>query len=313
MPFHIFVKSKPKIAQPASNQLAPYREADWLVRTYAISILPSVSSLATLQYHKGDDRHRKPMIGFGNPVFQSPPVEVVSAEAESRGLSKRRRGARQHRSFSSFWSPAGVKRDVLGELAALPESEKELKTVLASLSGDSADLKLGLDASETNVKQSNLSDYRVVYFATHALVSGQVGLGEPAIALTLPATPTEQDDGLLTSSEIAMLHLDADWVVLSACDTASAEKPGAEGLSGLARSFFHAGARSLLVSSWDVDSNAAATLAAATFGTLKSDPTLTKAEALQRAMLAVLRDTTDPSHAYPDYWAPFVVVGSGTF
>ena len=82
----------------------------------------------------------------------------------------------------------------------------------------------------------HLSDYRIVYFATHGLVAGDVkGLAEPSLALTIPRNPSSHDDGLLTASEIAQLKLNADFVVLSACNTIAGEKPGAEALSGLAR------------------------------------------------------------------------------
>ena len=91
----------------------------------------------------------------------------------------------------------------------------------------------------------DLSDYRVLAFATHGLVSGELsGLGEPALVFTPPETGTEADDGLLTASEIATLKLDADWVILSACNTAAADgTPGAEGLSGMAKAFFYAAGR----------------------------------------------------------------------
>ena len=109
-----------------------------------------------------------------------------------------------------------------------------------------SDIHLQKDASETTVKHVALANYRVVYFATHGLVAGDVkGLGEPALALAIPRKPSEFDDGLLTASEVAQLKLDADWVVLSACNTAAGDKPGAEALSGLARAFFYAGARAL--------------------------------------------------------------------
>ncbi len=104
------------------------------------------------------------------------------------------------------------------------------------------------------MKRVPLADYRVVYFATHGLVAGDVkDLAEPSLALTLAREPSELDDGLLTASEVAQLKLNADWVVLSACNTAAGDKPGAEALSGLARAFFYAGARALLVSHWAVD------------------------------------------------------------
>src|SRR5205085_10633224 len=138
------------------------------------------------------------------------------------------------------------------------------------------------------------------YFATHGLVAGDVkGLGEPSLALTLPQKPTEKDDGLLTASEIAALRLNADWVVLSACNTMAGDKPGAEALSGLARAFFYAGARAVLVSHWAVDSRAAARLTISTFEILKAEPSIGRAEALRRAMLAYMDDSSDPHNAYP--------------
>ena len=123
--------------------------------------------------------------------------------------------------------------------------------------------------------------------------------------------PTAVEDGLLTASEIAQLKMNADWVVLSACNTIAGDKPGAEALSGLARAFFYAGARALMVSHWAVNSNAATLLTTATFDIIKSDPKLGRAEALRRAMLAFMNDAANPRNAYPAYWAPFVVVGEG--
>ena len=160
------------------------------------------------------------------------------------------------RSYTEFLQGAGVDRTKLAQaLPPLPDTADELKAVAKDLGAPASDIHLGRDASETTVKRLRLADYRVVYFATHGLVAGDIkGLAEPSLALSIPAQPSDLDDGLLTASEVAQLKLNADWVVLSACNTIAGDKPGAEALSGLARAFFYAGARALLVSHWAVES-----------------------------------------------------------
>jgi CHAT domain-containing protein len=132
-------------------------------------------------------------------------------------------------------------------------------------------------------------------------------LAEPALLITPPTSATEEDDGLLTASEVAQLQLDADWVVLSACNTAAASESGQEDLSGLARAFFYAGARALLVSHWYVDSIATVSLITRTFDALKVEPAAGRAEALRRAMAGLIAEGRGMEH--PARWAPFVVVG----
>jgi len=162
------------------------------------------------------------------------------------------------------------------------------------------------------VKAMSLKDYRILAFATHALVAGELaGLSEPALVLTPPSRGTKLDDGLLTASEVAQLKLDADWVILSACNTASSDgTPGAEGLSGLAKAFFYAGSRALLVSHWPVASDAAVAITTRMLVEARK-PGIGRAEALRRAMLALIQDEKNPQYAHPYYWAPFVVVGEG--
>src|SRR2546430_213041 len=110
-------------------------------------------------------------------------------------------------------------------------------------------------------------------------------MAEPALVFTPPQVPSDIDDGLLTSSEIASLSLNADWVILSACNTADGDKPAAEALSGLARAFFYAGAKTLLVSNWYLDSKAAVQLTTRTVQAMEQEKTMLPAEALRRAML----------------------------
>ncbi len=155
---------------------------------------------------------------------------------------------------------------------------------------------------------------RVVHFATHGLLAGQTALfaknkAEPALLLTPPATASEEDSGLLTASEVAQLNLNADWVVMSACNTAAGSNEGAEALSGLARAFFYAGARSLLVSHWEVNSDAAVAITTGAVNAMKAEPKIGRAEALRRAEAALIAKGGD--YAHPSVWAPFVLVGNG--
>jgi CHAT domain-containing protein len=201
--------------------------------------------------------------------------------------------------YTDFWQDAGVDRARLSDaLAQLPDTADELNAIGKNLGVAVSDIHLGEDASETTLKLTPLADYGIVYFTTHGLVAGDAeGLAEPSLVLSIPKQPSEFDDGLLTASEVAQLKLNADWVVLSACNTIAGDKPGAEALPGLARSFFYAGARALLLSHWAVSSEAATRLAISTFDRLKTGPKLGRAEALRQAMLAYLNDTSSPRHA----------------
>jgi CHAT domain-containing protein len=151
----------------------------------------------------------------------------------------------------------------------------------------------------------------MMHFATHGVLAGELnGTHEPGLILTPSAIATEEDDGYLSASEIAALKLDADLVILSACNTAAGGATSAEALSGLARAFIYAQARALLVSHWAVDSGATVKLITAAVGELARDPKVGRAEALRRSMLALINNGA-PHEAHPAYWAPFVVVGEG--
>ena len=119
------------------------------------------------------------------------------------------------------------------------------------------------------------------------------------------------DDGLLTASEVAQLKLNADLIILSACNTASADGAGGEALSGLAKAFFYAGGRSLLASHWYVASQAAVKLTTTMLKEIAKDAKIGRAEALKRSMEALMNDKENPYFAHPMFWAPFVVVGEG--
>ncbi|UFZ01974.1 CHAT domain-containing protein [Bradyrhizobium ontarionense] len=308
LPLHLLVSAPPPIATPELKDVTTYRDAHWLVKDYAVTVLPSVRSLEILGGAPPSSAQRKPLIGFADPVFD--PAERARAIADQQAAAKL---AKVSRAYSEFWQGAGIDRDRLAQsLPTLLDTAAEVRAVARSVGARDSDIMTGAEATETNVKQKPLADYRIIYFATHGLVAGDIkGIGEPALALSLPAKPSETDDGLLTASEVAQLKLDADWVVLSACNTVAGGKPGAEALSGLARAFFYAGARALLVSHWSVESAAATRLSTSTFKTLQADGRIGRSEALRRAMLDYMADTSDPLNAYPGMWGPFAIIGDG--
>ena len=179
---------------------------------------------------------------------------------------------------------------------------------------------LGERATVAEVKalsrRGELARARVVHFATHGLLAGETAFfaeakAEPALLLTPPSADkaSEEDNGLLTASEVAQLSLNADWVVMSACNTAAGSNEGAEALSGLARAFFYAGARSLLVSHWEVNSMAAIAITTDAMNAMKAEPRIGRAEALRRSISALI--ARGGRYAHPSVWAPFVLVGNG--
>lgn len=293
LPFGVLVTEEPKAA---ITDFTRYREVPWLIKKYALSTLPSINSLRALRRFAQASVSTQPFVGFGDPLLQA-------GAGRSRGINIAALFAR------------GAIADVneVRRLPSLPETAEELLAMAKALRADPHHVHLKQAATETNVKRLNLMDFQILAFATHGLMAGEFsGLAEPALVLTPPATGTELDDGLLTASEVAQLKLNADWVLLSACNTAAADgSPGADGLSGLARAFFYAGGRALLVSHWAVTSEATVELTTTMFSEVAANSELSKAEALRRSMFALMNDENQTYYAHPMFWAPFVVVGEG--
>ena len=204
---------------------------------------------------------------------------------------------------------------VLSAQLPLPETADELCAVARAVGAAPDHIFLGTRATETEVKslseRGTLAQYRIVHFATHGVLPGQLAnAAEPGLILTPPDKPSELDDGYLTASEIAELKLDADWVILSACNTAAGTAGDTEALSGLARAFFYAQARALLVSHWEVDSLASEKLITTAVRELAANREIGRSEALRHAMSALI-ESASPHDAHPATWGPFVVVGEG--
>lgn len=284
LPFNVLVT-----APPAAD--STYATAPWLIRKYALTLLPSVSSLRALRAVARATTQREPFIGFGDP--------------DLAGTGAGKRAAPPPRVEHGIADVAAVRA-----MEPLPEAAAELRDMAKGFRAAPAAVHLRRAATETAIKSADLSRYRVIAFATHGLMAGEFGENsEPALVLTPPARGTTADDGLLMASEVAQLKLDADWVILSACNTAAPDgTPGAEGLSGLAKAFIYAGARSLLVSHWAVASDAAVKLTTGTVQAMDREPGIGRAEALRRSMLALIDDR---AMAHPMFWAPFVLVGEG--
>ncbi|MBZ6378009.1 MULTISPECIES: CHAT domain-containing tetratricopeptide repeat protein [Pacificimonas] len=261
-------------AAPTTQRL---EEADWLVRRHALATLPSLSLL--LEGAPPGSRQARRVIAIGAPELGQNSALLRSAFEAGDGLSG---------------------------LPALPEAQAELDAIAQAIDAKDRVLLVGQDAREEDVAAALAVPADIVAFATHGLLDGELaGLTEPALALT----PGEQSDGLLLASEIAGMRLDADWVILSACNTAGPEYAGASGLSGLASAFLYAGARNLLVSHWEVADDVAARLTVPAVRARYergADP----ASGLREAQLSLM-DGDDARYRHPAFWAPFVYVGAG--
>ncbi|MCB1510729.1 MAG: CHAT domain-containing protein [Hyphomicrobiaceae bacterium] len=315
LPFQVLLTKKPSGKSGAGLKGAP-----WLIRRQAVSVLPSVAGLEALRRAARPSAARQSYLAVANPLLvgrDGKDRRAFSREACPRIPLKQRMLLAIGRLIGSDRIVVrGGKTDVasLRLLEPLPDTADEVCAVGRSLGAPSGAIMLGPNATERSLKQKDgageLADYKILHFATHGLVSGELkGLGEPALVLSPPTNWSAEDDGLLTASEVASLKLDANWVILSACNTAAGRSLEDEALSGLARSFFYAGARSLLVSHWPVQSQAAVRLTTFALASLKRQPGLARAEALRRAMLDILDHPKWQTDLHPHVWAPFIVVG----
>lgn len=300
-----------------------YRQVPWLARTHAVTLVPSASALQTLRKLPPGKPSRQELIAFGDPYFSQDQLNEASSQdtvkvADVSGANATRGAPLKRRSSPQLDSANSA---TLAMLPRLPDTSDELKSIAVALQADpSKVLNLGKDANEQKVKTMDLSGFKVIAFATHGLVPGELdGLTQPALALSAPGLSNSDGDGLLTMEEILSLKLDADWVVLSACNTAAGAGAGAEAASGLGRAFFYAGTRALLVTNWSVHSQSARELVTDLFKRQADDPKLTRGEALRQAMMALADGPgyvgadgkTEFTYAHPLFWAPYSIIGDG--
>jgi CHAT domain-containing protein len=312
VPFALLPTEASKLPADEDLLFSRYRKVPWLARSHAAVVLPSAGALVTLREKAVATPDRRPFIGFGAPDFGGERNQRIEAPRATpvETLEVRR---------------LKVTPKVGGQLAnlpPLPDTADEIREIAATLRADpERDVFLGARATEQAVRTADLSKYRVVAFATHGLVAGDLdGLTQPALALAPSGQGGGADDGFLTMEKILGLRMNADWVVLSACNTANGRGDGEEAISGLGRAFFYAGARALLVTSWPVETTSARKITTELFQRQVADSTLSRARALQQTMLGLIDgpgfvDTksgrTVFSYAHPIFWAPFVLVGDG--
>ena len=327
IPLAVLPTKKVKSAARGALLFKEYQKVPWLVRRTAITRLPSAAALLTLRALPAPDQGREPFIGFGDPIFNLAQLQ----ETQATHYSMSQRGA-----FPADIATRGIRINDAGEeldsatlssvrieqLCRLPDTADEIRQIAASLKADPVrDVFLGKAATEATVKTQDLSRKKIIAFATHALLPSDLdGLTQPALAFSAPEVTELDEDGLLTLGEILTLNLDADLVLLSACDTGAGDGDGTEAVSGLGRAFFYAGARALLVTMWPVETSSARLLTTELFRYQQENKSLSTASALQKSIFKTidgpgLKDYTTgeivASYAHPFFWAPFVIIGEG--
>jgi len=299
---------------PPSPEATPdiLRATRWLGVSHALSVLPAASALRALRCPRRDgsgacvarvrpNGQRRAFAGIGAPRLGG---GGAYADPCARGL----------RMSGELADQQG-----LAGLAPLAGAESELQQLRTLYGPSSSTLFTGVAATERVVRTTRLDDVEVISFSTHGLLAQEAmtvaGISEGGLVLTPPTlqspprAPDLLDDGFLTATEASELRLNADWVILSACNTAQGGRVGDAALSGLARAFFFAGARALLVSQWPVDDIATERLMVEALRRNKGG--VPRGEALRAAMQAILNDRADDRFAHPSAWAPFILVGDG--
>jgi CHAT domain-containing protein len=266
--------------------------------------VPSASGWLSIKRLAKKPSAKEPLMAWGDPQFAL--TNTAATSGGVRALANQR--VLQARSLQNGTTDAMV----YSRIPPLPETRDEVLNLAKILSANpSSDLLLGAQATRRSVLEANqkktLLNKRVLVFATHGLLAGDLpNVTQPALAMA--STGSEQDSPLLTLEDVLTLNINADWVVLSACNTAGADGRAKEAMSGLARGFFYAGSRSLLVTHWSVESESAMFLTTRTFAAYQADSKIRRSEALRQSMLETMKT---PKFSHPAYWAPYALVGEG--
>ncbi|MFN7778670.1 MAG: CHAT domain-containing protein [Betaproteobacteria bacterium] len=314
LPPSLLIASQPAKREGLDTSPDGWLGADWLIAKKALTVLPGVSTLKTLRSSPIAQVGRPPTAAAsGERLFMFADPDFSGTGASPTKCAWQPRAA--PRSINQYFRTGGVDRSFVAALSPLPCTRIEGEELRRQLGGA---VYFGREARESQLRlpqnAARLAQAEVVSFATHGLVAGDLGQGEPALVLAAPLPTEKGDDGLLTASEILALKMSADWVLLSACNTASPDASDPNGLSGLSRAFFFAGARGVLVSHWRVSDDATAALVIE--AVKRRQAGAGKAVALQQASLALMQgklsgidETARGRAAHPSAWAAFTLMG----
>lgn len=267
LPLAVLVDAPPPGGTAGDSSPDALRATSWLGRRFGIIQLPSASALWQLRRPTEETLSPRSFLGIG-----------------TQQISMKSQGAM---------------------LPPLTATEPELQALARTIGATQGTLLMGASATKAAFTRARPDRKSVIAFATHALTARQSGIGEPALALSAPAS-RKPADSLLRASDIEAMDLSADWVILSGCNTAG---DGAQGAATLAEAFMLAGARSLLVSHWPVADRAAASMTTAVVGNFRARPREGQADALRRAMIETMEDRSHPLNAHPSTWAAFSLIG----
>lgn len=270
-----------------------WRDLPWLARMYSVSLAPNISTFFAQRAALPESAASKPFLGIGDPV-----------------LSGSENGPKGGAGVDSVFVRGTLDVDALYKLPPLPETADELSALARTFGTGENDILLGPQATETDLRKRRLADYKVVAFATHGILAGEIG-GNAEPGLVLSRSDSGSDDGYLALSEIMQLGFDAELVILSACNTGGADgRPRAEWMSGLARGFIAGGARQLAVTLWSIPSDPTTRL---TTGMARArQQGLDWSQALQTSVLQMIDNPSQPLDAHPGSWSSFVILGVGS-
>jgi CHAT domain-containing protein len=300
LPFETLLTDNGGSIDEKSKELPALQSVPYLVKDYTVTYAPSASVLVMLEKNR-DKRQREkaspqaPLLAFGDPLYEAAPVPRTVA-LNVRGAYEERGGGFQRLVYSAT------------------EVEKIAGVYGITLPSDAVNLEE--NATERRLREMDLTRYRILHFATHAIVGDEVKwITQPALVLSLTGTD-DTYDGFLQMSEIFNLRLDADLVVLSACDTGRGKLRRGEGIIGLTRAFMYAGTPSVVASLWKVNDQSTSLFMEFFYHNLKEGQS--KADALRHAKEQLMQarawsDTVgeEQSFAAPYFWAPFILIGSG--